>query len=126
MLNDIPPSGLWTGYYLYGHGGPKHHMRLGLVFTPDGKICGKGVDDVALFVIDGLFNSVTSEANWTKAYVGMHSVQYSGIYSQRAICGDWTLIQVTGGFWIWPDVVAQSEKVVAQTELEEPVEPVLI
>jgi hypothetical protein len=121
MLNYFPPSGLWTAYYLYGHAGPKHDMRLGLVFTPDGKIRGQGVDDIAPFVIDGLFNGATSEANWVKAYVRMHRVRYSGIYSQRAICGDWTLIQLTGGFWIWPEVVAQSEEVAAQTELEEPV-----
>jgi len=125
MLNDIPPSGPWTGYYLYGHGGLKHYMRLSLVFTPDGKIRGEGVDDVAPFVIDGFFNGATSEASWTKAYVGRHSVKYSGIYSQRAICGDWTLGRLTGGFWIWPGVVAESQKVVTPTELEEPVEPVL-
>jgi hypothetical protein len=101
-------------------------MKLGLVFTADGKIRGEGVDDVASFLIDGSFDRVTSEANWIKAYVGMHRVQYSGIYSRRAICGDWTLMHLTGGFWIWPDVVPQSEKITEQTELEEPVEPALI
>jgi hypothetical protein len=126
MLDDIPPSGPWTGYYLYGHGGPKHRMRLGLVFTQDGKIRGEGVDDIAPFVIDGLFNGATSEASWTKAYVGMHSVEYSGIYCQRQICGNWTLFRHTGGFWIWPEVFEESEKAGAQTELEQPMEPVLI
>jgi len=126
MLNDIPPSGPWTGYYLYGHAGRKHYMRLGLVFTPDGRIRGEGMDDVAPFVIDGLFNGVTREASWTKAYVRRHTVQYFGIYSQRAICGDWTLGILTGDFWIWPDVVPQSEKVVEQTEFEESAEPVLV
>jgi len=121
MLDDIPPSGPWTGYYLYGHDGPKHRMRMSLEFTPDGKIRGEGVDDIARFVIDGRLNGATSEANWTKTYVGMHSVEYSGIYSQRTICGNWTLIQFTGGFWIWPEVVAQSERAGAQAELEHPV-----
>ncbi len=121
MLNEIPPSGPWTGYYLYGHEGPKHRMSLGLVFTRDGKIRGDGVDDVASFVIDGLFNGATSEASWTKTYAGRHSVRYSGIYSQRAICGNWTLFRLSGGFWIWPEVAGQSEQVGEQTELEEPV-----
>jgi hypothetical protein len=125
MLDDIPPSGPWTGYYLYGHAGPKHRMRLGLVFTRDGKIRGEGVDDIAPFHIDGLFDGPTSEAKWTKAYAGMHTVEYSGIYSQRAICGNWTLIGLTGGFWIWPDVLAQSDETAAQIEFEQPLELVL-
>ena len=32
-----------------------------------------------------------SAARWTKAYVGMHSVEYSGFYCGQVICGDWTL-----------------------------------
>ena len=92
-----------------------------IVFTPDGKIRGDGIDDIAPFLIDGQFNGATSEANWTKAYIGMHSVEYVGIYCQRAICGNWTLMGVTGGFWIWPDVLAESENAGAQIELEQPV-----
>src|SRR5580693_6256249 len=110
MPNDIPPSGPWTGYYLYGHAGPKHRMRLGLAFTPDGKIRGEGVDDIAPFIIDGFFNGATREANWTKAYVGMHTVRYSGIYSARSICGNWFLAGLTGGFWIWPEAFTESEE----------------
>jgi hypothetical protein len=87
MKNGIPPSGLWRGYYLYGHGGLKHRMSLNLAFISDGKIEGEGVDDIALFAIDGGFDCATSPANWIKAYVGMHRVEYSGVYCQRAICG---------------------------------------
>ncbi|MGO4886067.1 MAG: hypothetical protein ACLP59_35365 [Bryobacteraceae bacterium] len=99
-------------------------MRLFLDFTPDGKIRGEGVDDVAAFLIDGLFNGATSEAIWNKTYIGMHTVQYAGIYSRRSICGDWTLLGSTGGFWIWPHVI--SDKGATQTEIEEPVEPVVV
>jgi hypothetical protein len=120
MLDDIPPSGPWTGYYLYGFAGPKHRMNLGLAFTRDGKIRGEGIDDIATFVIDGLFDGSTREAKWTKAYVGRHTVEYSGIYSQRAICGNWTLAGSTGGFWIRPS--AESDKTATQTELEQPLE----
>jgi hypothetical protein len=122
MPDEIPPSGPWSGYYLYGHEGRKHHMRLGLAFTPDGKILGDGVDDIAPFVIDGSFNGATGEANWTKAYVGLHTVYYSGIYSRRSICGNWTLGLLTGGFWIWPE----SEEVMEQMELAEHLEPTRI
>jgi hypothetical protein len=127
MLDGAPPSGPWTGYYLYGDAGPKHTMRLGLMFAPDGRIRGEGIDGVGpFFVIDGLFNRATSEASWTKTYVGRHNVEYSGIYSQRSICGNWTLKRRTGGFWIWPEALAQSEEAAAPTEVEQPLEPVLV
>ena len=96
------------------------------MFTLGGKIWGEGVDDIAPFVVDGLFDGATNKATWTKAYVRMHKVGYSGIYGQRAICGDWTLGRLTGGFWIWPEVLAQSEEAAAQIELEQPGEPVLV
>jgi len=121
MLSDIPPSGPWTGYYLYGHDGLKHGMRLNLTFTADGGIQGDGVDDIAPFVIHGRFDRTTSAANWSKAYVGMHTVEYSGIYCQRRICGDWTLERATGGFWIWPDSLPQSE-FPQEMELDQPTE----
>jgi len=126
LRSDIPPSGPWVGYYLYGHGGPRHRMKLGLVFTGDGKIQGDGVDDVARFVVDGFFNGATSQAIWTKAYVGMHKVEYAGFYAQRAICGDWTIARFTGGFWIWPEAFGQSDEAAAQIELAEPAPPVLV
>src|SRR5689334_11902900 len=98
----LPPSGPWSGYYLYGHSGERHYMRLGLTFTGDGTISGDGIDDIAPFTIRGSFDGVTNSANWTKSYVGMHSVEYSGLYDGRSICGNWTLLMTTGGFWIWP------------------------
>src|SRR5580693_2125319 len=102
-MNDIPPSGSWRGYYLYGHG-LKHRMNLNLTFMIDGRIEGEGADDIAQFAIDGRFDCEASTATWTKAYVGMHTVEYSGIYCQRTICGDWYLGAATGGFWIWPQL----------------------
>jgi hypothetical protein len=108
MLNDLPPSGAWAGYYLYAHSDLRHRMRLNLKFTIDGWIQGEGVDDVAPFLIEGRFDGAMSAARWTKAYVGMHSVEYSGFYCRRTICGDWTLCMATGGFWIWPTALDQS------------------
>ena len=120
MMNDLPPSGGWAGYYLYASSELRHRMRLNLTFTTDGSIQGDGVDDIAPFVIEGRFDCATSAARWTKAYVGMHSVEYSGLYCQRVICGDWTLSQATGGFWIWPHGLPNS--VPEQAEVEEPLD----
>jgi len=47
MLDDLPPSGAWAGYYLYEHTDFRHRMRLNLTFTVDGSIHGDGVDDIA-------------------------------------------------------------------------------
>jgi hypothetical protein len=120
MQSDTPPSGPWTGYYLYGHAGLKHRMSLSLTFTADGEIEGEGVDDVAPFVISGGFDFGMSVATWTKAYVGMHTVEYAGVYCQRAICGDWTLFPFTGGFWIWPGSLPEYALGEVQSEIELP------
>src|SRR5215471_2877928 len=100
-MNSIPPSGPWSGYYLYGYAGKRHRMQMQLSFTNGGRISGSGSDDIARFTIDGVFNAANSAASWTKAYIGMHSVEYRGVYDGRAICGDWTLSWMKGGFWIW-------------------------
>jgi hypothetical protein len=125
MPNALPPSGPWTGYYLYGDAGHKHKMTLALVFSPDGHIRGDGIDDIAPFQIDGHFDLTTSRATWTKAYLGMHQVDYSGIYSHRSICGDWTLGPATGGFWIWPGTLGESESIETPVDLELPLAPEL-
>src|SRR5580658_9870535 len=75
MANELPPSGGWAGYYLYGHGGSRHCMKLTLTFAANGAIDGDGLDDIATFVITGRFDVVTSAACWTKAYVRMHTVE---------------------------------------------------
>jgi hypothetical protein len=117
---SFPPSGRWSGYYLYAHEASKHRMRLGLTFTLDGKIRGEGIDDVAPFTIHGSFDAAVNEANWTKSYIGMHSVEYRGLYDQRTICGNWTLRHLSGGFWIWPDTLGEHEQL--QSEVEQPLE----
>lgn len=123
MPNHLPPSGPWTGYFLYGHEGRKHSMSLSLVFAPDGKIHGEGVDDIGPFAIEGIFQTAANAATWTKAYVGMHSVEYSGLYGRRSICGDWAIGPAVGGFWIWPGAIGQSDQVETLVDLELPLEP---
>ena len=125
MNSNLPPSGPWSGYYLYGLAGPKHRMKLGLSFALDGKISGEGIDDVGRFAIDGFFDAVSNEARWTKQYIGQHSVDYRGLYDQRTICGNWTLGVGAGGFWIWPDAIGEQDSLQLELELEHPRELVL-
>jgi hypothetical protein len=124
MINGNPPSGAWTGYYLYGDEGPKHLMALSITFARDGKIRGEGLDDIGAFAIEGSVDRSVSVARWGKAYVGRHTVQYSGIYSRGGICGHWTLNGLVGGFWIWPGEAGQSEESATHEELGPPLEAV--
>jgi hypothetical protein len=98
-------------------------MHLQLVFGLDGKISGDGIDDIAPFTINGVFDVATNQAHWTKSYIGMHDVGYHGFYDQRSICGNWTLMTVTGGFWIWPRRMEETEGI--ETEVEEPIAEVV-
>ena len=95
-------------------------MKMTLNFSPTGRISGDGIDDIASFTISGVFDAATNAANWTKSYVGMHSVEYQGLYDQRSICGAWTLDGTTGAFWIWTDSFGETEELAV--ELEQPVE----
>ena len=116
----LPPDGPWSGYYFYGSGGPKHRMKLSLTFSRNGGISGDGVDDVGPFTIDGVFEFGSNKASWTKSYIGRHSVEYSGLYDGRSICGNWTLGMGSGGFWIWPSALEEAEGEVI--EVQEPIE----
>ena len=120
---SLPPSGPWSGYYCYAQDTAKHRMKLGLTFAPDGNIQGEGIDDIAEFIITGFFDVETNQACWTKAYIGMHRVEYRGLYDGRSICGEWTII-ASGGFWIWPSELEESECL--QVEVEQPTEAVLV
>jgi hypothetical protein len=124
--SNLPPSGPWSGYYLYPHSDVKHRMRMTLTFTSDGKMQGDGIDDVAPFDIDGVFVPATNQAKWTKSYVGMHSVEYRGLYDGRTICGEWMLGGHSGGFWIWPNALSQGETETADIELEQPAELITV
>ena len=106
----LPPSGPWSGYYLYGFGGAEHRMQLYLTFSQNGNIDGDGFDDIGEFSIRGVFDPTSREARWTKAYVRGHSVEYRGTYDQKCISGTWTLTIATGGFRIWPGVSAEGEE----------------
>jgi hypothetical protein len=99
-------------------------MKMSLAFSGDGSISGDGIDDIAPFTIDGIFDTVANAASWTKAYIGMHSLEYRGLYNQRSICGTWSFLGTTGDFWIWPDGLGQEEE--SEAEIEQPVAELFI
>jgi len=117
---NLPPSGPWTGYYIYDWAQAKHRMQLRLTFSPSGQIDGDGVDDVGDFLVHGVFEPNTLKATWTKAYVGMHSVEYRGIYDHKRITGSWRLAFTTGEFQIWPGASEQGEQETAYADVEDP------
>ena len=99
MSSDgLPPSGAWSGYYTYWTFHSFHRMQLRLTFSLNGLIDGDGVDDIQQFTIRGEFEPATRQARWTKAYIGMHSVEYEGVYDGRNILGVWTLAGGSGAF----------------------------
>jgi hypothetical protein len=70
MANELPPSGRWAGYYLYGHSGPRHRMKLTLVFGASGAINGDGMDDIGPFTITGMFDAATNAAQGRRRMSG--------------------------------------------------------
>ena len=69
---------------------------------------GEGVDDIAPFGSDGRFDCATSTATWIKAYVGMHTVEYSGVFlssgNLRGLVSQWRYRWP----WIWPHSLASA------------------
>jgi hypothetical protein len=100
-------------------------MKLHLTFAQDGSIDGDGIDDIASFEIRGVFEPDTREVQWTKSYIGMHSVAYRGVYDGRNILGTWTVHGISGPFRIWPSALSEDEEKAEAVEVEEPAELVL-
>ena len=123
MENDtsslgLPTSGRWSGYYAYSKHDVKHRMTLHLTFSGTGAIEGDGIDDIGMFHVSGVFNAATREGEWLKAYAGMHSVDYRGVYDGRSIFGMWLLGGMSGPFRIWPGEADFGEE--ESVEVEEP------
>jgi hypothetical protein len=117
---NLPPSGPWAGYYAYPDWNNRHRMQLYLTFSANGNIDGGGIDDIAPFAIHGIYDSATRAAKWTKAYIGMHSVDYQGVFDGLNILGNWSILRVSGAFRIWPGTAV--EDIESAEEIEAPVE----
>jgi len=100
-MSEQFPSGPWLGFYTYDSGRDRHRMDLSLEFGK-GMIGGEGTDDIGPFVVRGRYNTKSKECHWTKTYVGMHDVFYSGIRQGKGIHGTWEVGRAVGGFKVWP------------------------
>lgn len=115
------PSGPWTGFYLDRRVPGRHQMELRLTFA-DGKMTGEGRDKVGPFGIDGEYEATTGKCRFTKRYVKRHAVAYSGFNEGKGIWGTWKLDDVTGGFHIWPEGMADPTVQRLSEEAEVPTE----
>jgi len=88
----------YIGYYVYKHSPAHHTMELNLSFAGS-HISGRGIDDVAPFLIDGVCNG--DDCSWTKTYAS-HSIDYVGcLESDGRIWGTWSAGWNRGGFMLW-------------------------
>jgi len=112
------PGGPWTGFFLQYWLPGRHPTNVDLTCRA-GELTGSGRDWVGPYTVDGQYDLVTGRCEWTKQYLGKHSVAYRGINDGRGIWGVWEIRQLAGlyidrgGFHIWPkgtDLSEDSEK----------------
>src|SRR5438067_13794316 len=112
------PSGAWTGFFLQYWLPGRHTTNLDLTCR-GGQLTGTGRDWVGAYTVDGTYDLATGRCEWTKRYVGKHSVAYRGVNDGHGIWGVWEIRQLgglyidRGGFHIWPegtDLSEESEK----------------
>jgi hypothetical protein len=125
FIEDLFPSGPWTGFYNHGPG-DRHRMDLILTFK-NGVMEGDGNDDVGRFLIRGRYEPQTRECHWTKTYVGAHDVFYRGFREGKGIWGTWEItIRYHGGFHIWPRSESCEEVSSESSEMIQPADAVAV
>jgi hypothetical protein len=108
------PSGAWTGFFLQSWLPGRNTTNLHMVCS-NGRLTGKGSDRVGAYTIDGEYDLVTGRCEWTKQYIGKHSVAYRGVNDGNGIWGVWEIRQLgglyvdRGGFHLWPEGTDVSE-----------------
>lgn len=109
------PSGAWTGFFLQFWLPGRHKMDIQLTWSR-GEVTGHGTDRVGAFIINGTYDTATGRCEWTKKYLGRHSVAYRGVNDGHGIWGVWEIRQLgglyvdRGGFHIWPQGSNVSEE----------------
>jgi hypothetical protein len=108
------PSGAWTGFFLQYWIPGRHKTDLELIWR-DGTVTGDGQDRAGVFTIDGTYDTATGRCEWTKKYIGRHTVRYRGVNDGHGIWGVWEIRQLgglyqdRGGFHLWPEGTDVSE-----------------
>ena len=109
------PSGDWTGFYLQYWMPGRHTTNVHLTWQ-DGELAGNGSDRVGSYNLAGTYDAATGRCEWTKTYLGRHSVTYRGVNDGHGIWGVWELPQLgglfidRGGFHLWPEGTEVSEE----------------
>lgn len=115
------PSGKWFGFYLQPPHGRRQATELIIEFSK-GVLVGEGQDNVGDFLIRGRYDLDSGKCHWVKRYLGKHDVDYSGYGEGQGIWGVWT-IQTSdrGGFYIWPEGMADPTQNRLAEEIEQPI-----
>jgi hypothetical protein len=109
------PSGPWTGFFLQYWLPGRHSTNLSLT-CQEGELTGNGRDWVGAYSVDGSYDIKSGRCEWTKQYLGKHSVTYRGVNDGHGIWGVWEIRQLggwyvdRGGFHIWPEGTDVSEE----------------
>jgi hypothetical protein len=107
-------SGTWTAFWTaYPDWAPPAESAHSLELTfADGRVSGEGTDWVGEFVIGGTYDEATQRVAYTKAYVGKHSIEYTGQRDAEGnISGEWQLGPFRGFFLLVPRPVREATAV---------------
>ena len=97
-------TGNWCGFYLENHRGEPGWMHMYLECDIAGKIKGEGIDYVGPWTLGGHFDAETKHCQWSKLYVGRHTVHYEGTLGEAGVQGNWKIQPyLTGNFHVWPE-----------------------
>ncbi len=103
------PSGPWTGFFQQSWKAPgRFPTHLGLRFQ-NGRLEGEGHDLVGPYTVRGTYDPADGRCEWTKQYLGKHSVSYLGYNEGNGIWGVWEirllfgLYHDRGVFHLWPE-----------------------
>jgi hypothetical protein len=103
------PSGPWAGFFQQSWKAPgRFPTDLDLRFH-NGELEGEGRDLVGRYTVRGTYDPAEGRCEWTKRYLGKHSVSYLGYNEGHGIWGVWEirllfgLYHDRGVFHLWPE-----------------------
>jgi hypothetical protein len=89
-------NAIWIGHYIQD--GKQERMVFKFFEAHmNGEVKGKGKDVVGLFVIRGFVDG-GGKVQFTKTYIGAHTVLYNGILAGNQINGTWKVAGISGSF----------------------------
>ena len=102
------PSCPWTGFFQQSWIAPRRfETNVDLRFQ-GGELWGEGRDWVGRYTVRGTYDPAAGRCEWTKQYLGKHSVSYLGYNEGNGIWGVWEiralfgLYRDHGVFHLWP------------------------